>query len=333
VAEDTKRKSWCVPGKTRFKSLPHLHLFSYRISVPNNVSFVIHRYGEWVMLLLGESILALVIVDVLEPAPGYYLTFYAGIVSVILLQYLHYRSQPHHADEHAMRRSKEQGIAFSMLMVIYSASLVLVGTAFKMLVNEHAMGGESYGNDEHRFLLVTTPAWQRMLAGASDVPDISKEERQQRVANLFCESMAVTWLCSELLMAVHRDGIKDNWGRCKCKHSNKRKKTCVVFILVKMGLVVFIVTLPLYMKDATSLALIGLAGIIAQVCLRFVGSVVFPDIRTDACDIGGTGGHGGAKHGDDDDSMEEKWPNITRARAEPGDLHPKHEKRVSCPLP
>ncbi|KAL3905809.1 MAG: hypothetical protein SGILL_009528 [Bacillariaceae sp.] len=298
------------------------------ISVPANISFVIHRYGEWIMLLLGESILALVIVDVLQPSPGYYYTFYAGIVSVVLLQYLHYRSQPHHPDEHAMRRSKEQGIAFSMLMVIYSCALILVGTAYKMLVNEHAYGGEG-GEGDHRLL----HEMQRMLAGGVEMPHISVEERRQRVANLFCESMALTWICSELLMAVHKGGVKGNVVRCECKHTNKLKKTCVLFILLKMGLIAFMATLPMYMTDPTALALIGLGGIITQVCLRFVGRVVFPDIPADACHLGDKGGKNAE---DDDDSMEAKWPNVTRARAESGpssEFRRVNDKRVSCPLP
>ena len=44
------------------------------------------------MLMLGESILSLLIVDVVDGDPRYDATFYAGILSVILLQYLHYRT-------------------------------------------------------------------------------------------------------------------------------------------------------------------------------------------------------------------------------------------------
>ena len=40
-----------------------------------------HRLGEWVMLMLGESVLSLLIV---EESAGrkYYVTFYSGMISV-----------------------------------------------------------------------------------------------------------------------------------------------------------------------------------------------------------------------------------------------------------
>lgn len=40
----------------------------------------------------------------------YYTTFFCGILTVIALQYLHYRSQPHDPSLHAMRRNKDAGI-------------------------------------------------------------------------------------------------------------------------------------------------------------------------------------------------------------------------------
>jgi hypothetical protein len=62
-----------------------------------NINYTIHRYGEWIMLMLGESVLSLMIVD-LSGSNDYVVTFYAGIISVILLEYLHFRSQPHDPD-------------------------------------------------------------------------------------------------------------------------------------------------------------------------------------------------------------------------------------------
>jgi hypothetical protein len=63
---------WTLPGGGRHKAT----------TVPVNIDFVIHRYGEWVMLLLGESILSLLIVEVTEGS-DYYFTLFAGVLSVI----------------------------------------------------------------------------------------------------------------------------------------------------------------------------------------------------------------------------------------------------------
>ena len=78
------------------------------------------------MLMLGESILSLLIVDVVDGDWRYDVTFYAGILSVILLQYLHYKNQPHHADDHAMRKSRVRGITFVFVLTVYSAALIVV---------------------------------------------------------------------------------------------------------------------------------------------------------------------------------------------------------------
>jgi hypothetical protein len=57
------------------------------------------------MLMLGESVLSLLIVDVTATS-DYYKAFFSGILSITLLEFLHFRSQPHEEDDHALRRSK-----------------------------------------------------------------------------------------------------------------------------------------------------------------------------------------------------------------------------------
>jgi hypothetical protein len=41
-----------------------------------------HRLGEWVMLMLGESVLSLLIVEA-SVGRRYYVTFYSGMTSVM----------------------------------------------------------------------------------------------------------------------------------------------------------------------------------------------------------------------------------------------------------
>ena len=72
------------------------------------------------MLMLGESILSLLIVDVPDEDKDYYATFYSAMLTVILLQYLHFRSQPNHADGHALRRDKDAGVGYTIMQAIYS---------------------------------------------------------------------------------------------------------------------------------------------------------------------------------------------------------------------
>lgn len=269
-----------------------------------NIEFCIHRYGEWTMLMLGESVLALLIVEV-TGGVDYYATFYTGILSVILLQYLHFRSQPHHPDEHAMRRRKEAGITFSLLMQIYSAALILLGTCYKMFLFEYVY--EDY-EDSHRTLL-----WEvtRFLAGSGAL-EYDTEDRQQLIANFFCGSLATVWFCQDGMMLMHK-GLKDNMGRCRCKHTHKTKIVGVALIMVRVGLIVFIATLRGYVTDPLLLAVLGLCGIIAQVILRVICGIVFPDdgVHTEGVD------DNGKPIVVEDDEDENKWPNVTQAQAVP----------------
>lgn len=51
--------------------------------VPMNVHYMIHRYGEWTMLILGESVLSLLTADIAYyDGSLFYVSFFSGILSV-----------------------------------------------------------------------------------------------------------------------------------------------------------------------------------------------------------------------------------------------------------
>lgn len=81
------------------------------IFVPMSIEFIIHRYGEFSMLILGEGVLSLVIVEHSKSADytEYYGTFTLGVLSVILMQFLFFKSQPSDAAHHALHRSRTAG--------------------------------------------------------------------------------------------------------------------------------------------------------------------------------------------------------------------------------
>lgn len=290
---------FCFPSGGRHKE----------ITIPMNINYCIHRYGEWTMLMLGESILSLLIVDVTGNGVDSYATFYVGILSVILLQYLHFRSQPHHPDEHAMRRKKEAGLGFSYLMQIYSAALILLGTCYKMFLYEYVY--EEYENS-HRMMLFEPMA--RLLAGGDGgALKYDVEDRQQRIANFFCASLAIVWFCQDLMMIMHK-GLKDNMGRCRCPHTGKMRAVSVGLTMARVGLVVFIATLRGYITDPLLLSVIGLCGIVAQIILRVISNVAFPDASVHRdCQVDAAGNHIMVEN----DENENKWPNTTEAQALP----------------
>jgi hypothetical protein len=258
-----------------------------------NITFATHRWGEWTMLMLGESVLSMLIVDITESAE-YYKTFFSGILSITLLEFLHFRSQPHEADDHALRRSKEAGVAFTALMQVYSAALVVLGTSYKMLLYEYVYETEESSNHRALFSALT-----RFLAAAEE-PKFGLEERRQRVAHFFCISMALVWFCSDAMILIHR-GLKDNLGRCRCSQSGGLRYIAVALFFIRVGMIVFIATLSQYVTDPELLAFIGLVGIIVQVLLRVVGTSFFGHEYDD---------------GEDDGESSHMWPNVTRPQVE-----------------
>jgi low temperature requirement protein LtrA len=239
---------------------------SQKYTVPMNIEFSIHRYGEWTMLLLGESILSLLIVDLSEGVQ-YYEIFFCGVITVVFLEYLHFRSQPSEANDHALRRSASSAMVFFMFMQVYSIALVVLGTSYKMFLYESVYADESAGTKSRALL----PMFERFLAGKSTASRFETGDRQQRIAHFFSGSLALVWTCLDAMSIAHR-GVKSNLHRLEGKRG---KKIARFLLLLRTVLIVFIGTLSLYVTSPVYLAFTGLGGVVAQILLRFLGSAIF----------------------------------------------------------
>ena len=221
------------------------------------------------MLLLGESILSLLIVD-LSDGWNYYRTFFAGVVSVVLLEYLHFRSQPRSPDEHALRRGAVNAICFSTTMYIYSIALVVLGTCYKMFLYEFVF--ENAG--DRRFL---SPIIERLLAGGESAAlRFGTENRQQRIAHFFSASLTVVFASLDVMSLSHK-GITVTKERCQCKDSKKPRASVLLLMVIRLALIAFFATLSQYCTDPTLLTTLGFVGVVLQLGVRAVGLFLFPD--------------------------------------------------------
>jgi hypothetical protein len=231
-----------------------------------HIEYAIHRYGEWTMLMLGESILSLLIVDVVD-SQDYYGVFFAGVIALIFLQYVHFRSQPHDPDEHAMRRSRFSGMLVHYTFQVYSASLIVLGTTYKMFLYE-VVSATQVSHSRYRLLGDELRRW--LSEGESS---LTAEVQQQNVANLFSGSMACIWFCQDIMMVAHK-GLTVNIHRgVDCTVA--RRTMAISFVLVRLCLIVFFAFLSQYETEPTRLAAIGCAGVVFQFLSRAVGSKVF----------------------------------------------------------
>jgi len=288
-----------------------------RYSVPMNVDFLIHRYGEWTMLMLGESILSLLIVNDISDYSEreFYTTFYLGIVSVTLLQFLYFKSQPHSADYHAMRRSRLAGIVYGVVIQYYSAALIVVGVSYKMLLIEYSKDHEVKPSDGYENTSGAADDSHRWLAGSSSSSDdLSTSERQKRIALMFGCGLGTLFICLDLLLLAH-NGFASTRQRCRSEKTGKFNILGFFLVVVSRYLIVaFIVVICLHYTDPMGVAWLGFAAIVMQIIVRITGKILFP--RTISI------------HENDgekvvvvmkEDSGEHEWPNVSHPGTVPHD--------------
>ena len=268
------------------------------------------------MLVLGESILSLLIVDVPE-TKDYFVAFYSAIVTVILLQYLHFRSQPHDPDSHAMRRDKNAGILFNIMFRWYSAALIAVGASYKLFLYDF----KAYRRLS--FLPSTSAtAATRLLASSvsSDPCGPDNKTKEQNIAHLFCGAMAMVFFCLDVTVLAHV-GLQKEMGKCTrqgatCRISGQEKAIYnykgIALVVFRCAITLFLATLSMWVSEPRTLAEIGLAAVICQLVNRFLGDVFFPDEQH----YGGHHHHHEGVDDEDDEYNEEyKWPNVTHAQS------------------
>src|SRR5210317_889238 len=69
--------------------------------IPTNIDYLIHRYGEFVMLMIGEGVLSLLIIETIE-IHDYYVAFVCGLLTMIFIYVLKTESEPHDLSKHAL---------------------------------------------------------------------------------------------------------------------------------------------------------------------------------------------------------------------------------------
>ncbi|KAL3903037.1 MAG: hypothetical protein SGILL_010599, partial [Bacillariaceae sp.] len=230
--------------------------------VPTNIDFQIHRYGEFTMLMLGESVLSLLIVETTELG-NYYLTACVGIVNVIVIQALKFDSEPSNADNHCLWRGLKASHVYSLLIQLLSISLIGFGVSFKVMLATIYKEGD-YVDSEETNAAATTDA-HRFLAGVPDVTFLA-------IKCLYCASLTLVLGSIELLASSHK-GFTQQY-KVFVRHDKTgalKMNWRVVFITtVKIFLLTFVATLPKWLGNHRELTVIGLVVSIVFALSRIV---------------------------------------------------------------
>ena len=228
---------------------PHTELL-----VPMNLEFTLHRLGEWVMLMLGESVLSLLIAPQSNGAK-YYVTFYTGITAVTMLQYLFFRTQPFAIDDHAGRRSLAGAFLFTEMLTIYSACLIVFGGAYKLTLDQYVL--------------------EETLPPGAMVGLYTLAQRRERIANLFCWSLTISVLALDTMILTHR-GFKDNFARFRNPETGGCNIGPTIAFLVSLSILLFTVTLSKWVHSLEWMSVFGLLVVVLNVLLRTFGLRYFP---------------------------------------------------------
>ena len=234
--------------------LPRTGIPFNEMRVPMNLEFTLHRLGEWVMLMLGESVLSLLIAPQ-SNGVKYYVTFYTGIAAVTMLQYLFFRTQPFAADDHAGRRSSIGSMLFSEMLTVYSGCLIVFGGAYKLTLDQYVL--------------------EQTLRPGAMVGLYTLEQRRQRIANLFCWSLTVSILALDFMILTHR-GFKDNFARFRNPRTGGCNIAPTIILVVNLSLLAFTATLSMWVRNLELMSVFGLLIVVANVLLRTFGLRYFP---------------------------------------------------------
>jgi len=110
--------------------------FSYsdpRASIPLNIEHTTERFGLFIMLVLGESIVAIVTDANGLTGVNDWLIAIFGFATVFACKTIYFEAQPHEPKEHALKRSSFTGRLYVYLHIPLGTALIGVGTGIKLL--------------------------------------------------------------------------------------------------------------------------------------------------------------------------------------------------------
>eukprot|EP00472_Partenskyella_glossopodia_P010301 CAMPEP_0197515032 /NCGR_PEP_ID=MMETSP1318-20131121/283_1 /TAXON_ID=552666 /ORGANISM="Partenskyella glossopodia, Strain RCC365" /LENGTH=340 /DNA_ID=CAMNT_0043063285 /DNA_START=646 /DNA_END=1668 /DNA_ORIENTATION=+ len=121
-----------------------------RASIPINIEHTAERYGCFIMLMLGESVLAIVTEHNVDSWNDFLITYFGfWIIYALMKQYT--GAQPHNPDNHALRVSNLRGRVFLYSHILLGFALIGLGTGLKMIKLHSDKHNEISTIDYHLF--------------------------------------------------------------------------------------------------------------------------------------------------------------------------------------
>ena len=219
------------------------------------------------MLMFGESIMSLLIVEGDNESWNHNLKFYAGILSVSFLAQLHFKSEPGHDEDHALSRSRSSNYLYTAWLVpVYSMALIATGVCYKMFLynymKKYTQDDANYDSN-HRNLGGGNNAGNDYAATDDHTNDNSYyeqlEELEQHTADLFGRSLALVMICTDVNLLLHQ-GKQTMWDHIRAMPRSR----ITLWILCKVSLLLVVATVSYFQNNPHVLALLGFGAILCQ---------------------------------------------------------------------
>ena len=203
------------------------------------------------MLMIGESVLSLLIVDVAESAE-YYIVAVLGILTVIVVQTLKFESEPSHADQHALWRSIQAGSFYCVMIQFLSIGLIGFGVTYKIILKA------IYKEDSYEY---EEGSARRFLAGEIKVSD-------QAAAAMFSGSLTLVLISLEIMTFLHR-GAKGTYTLLFGDEENvddgqpdiNVRLPILIVSLIKLAILAFCATSSQWLTSSRGIAGTGLLSV------------------------------------------------------------------------
>ncbi|CAJ1949017.1 unnamed protein product [Cylindrotheca closterium] len=204
--------------------------------VPYNIDFVIQRYSDWFLMLLGEVVMGMV---EMKDSESNYLVALMGSLTLIVLHTLKFESEPDNPHGHALWRNTRNAYAFRVLMELMSIAMILLGVAFKILLADGRFGIS-----------------ERLCAyGVSG-------------------SLGWVLFTLELMLMTHK-GFWRSWRRLFRRNENNPNVVIywplAWITLFKVALLFFLITVPTWHGRAETTIVFGFFVVVAVAATRIIG--------------------------------------------------------------
>lgn len=204
--------------------------------VPYNIDFVIQRYSDWFLLLLGEVVMAMV--ETTESKTNYVVAIVGSLILIMLFS-LKFESEPDNPHGHALWRNTKNAYAFRVLTEVMSMGMMALSVTFKILLAEGRYGlSESFC--------------------------------------IFALTISLAWVLIPLeLTLISHKGISRMWARLFRPNEDHTEVSIywplALITLLKMGVLASLLALPVLQDDANKAIVYSFLVVLVIALTRIVG--------------------------------------------------------------